>query len=141
MRAAQPGRDSLGAIICHGTSFILRRQALDDIGGFPGETLSEDWATSIKLQSAGYKTCYLNELLSAGVAAEFTSEFVTQRLRWARGTLQSFFASTNPLTVPGPALGAARRASLRTDPLPALRQPVFLSVAAAVIFLLRHRAL
>ena len=101
MRAAQPGRDSMGAIICHGTSFILRRQALEDIGNFPGETLSEDWATSIKLQAAGYKTYYLNELLSAGVAAEFTSEFVTQRLRWARGTLQSFFATTNPLTVPG----------------------------------------
>ena len=101
MRAAQPGRDSMGAIICHGTSFILRRKALEDIGNFPGETLSEDWATSIKLQAAGYKTLYLNELLSAGVAAEFISEFVTQRLRWARGTLQSFFATTNPLTVPG----------------------------------------
>ncbi len=101
MRAAQPGRDTLGAIICHGTSFILRRKAVEEIGRFPGETLSEDWATSIKLQSIGYKTYYLNELVSAGVAAEFTSEFVTQRLRWARGTLQSFFASTNPLTVPG----------------------------------------
>ena len=101
MRAAQPGRDSMGAIICHGTSFILRRRALEEIGNFPGETLSEDWATSIKLQAAGYKTYYLNELLSAGVAAEFTSEFVTQRLRWARGTIQSFFAPTNPLTVPG----------------------------------------
>lgn len=100
-RAAQPGRDTFGAMICHGTSFIIRRSALRDIGGFPGETLSEDWATSIKLQSCGYKTCYLNELLSAGAAAEFTSEFVTQRLRWARGTLQCFFASTNPLTVPG----------------------------------------
>ena len=100
-RAAQPGRDTFGAMICHGTSFIIRRQALEEIGDFPGETLSEDWATSIKLQSAGYKCYYLNELLSAGAAAEFTSEFVTQRLRWARGTLQSFFASTNPLTVPG----------------------------------------
>jgi len=98
-RAAQPGRDTLGAIICHGTSFVIRRSALEEIGGFPGETLSEDWATSIKLQSAGYKTYYLNELLSAGAAAEFVSEFVTQRLRWARGTLQCFHASTNPLTV------------------------------------------
>ena len=60
MRAAQPGRDSMGAIICHGTSFILRRTALEDIGNFPGETLSEDWATSIKLQAAGYKT-YLSQ--------------------------------------------------------------------------------
>ena len=100
-RATQPGRDAFGAIICHGTSFVIRRSALQAIGGFPGETLSEDWATSVKLQSAGYRTVYLNELVSAGAAAEFTSEFVTQRLRWARGTLQCFSASTNPLTVPG----------------------------------------
>ncbi len=100
-RAAQPGRDTMGAMICHGTSFVVRRSAIEEIGAFPGETLSEDWATSIKLQSAGYKIHYLNELLSAGIAVEFTSELVTQRLRWARGTLQCFFASTNPLTLPG----------------------------------------
>jgi cellulose synthase (UDP-forming) len=100
-RAAQPGRDTFGAMICHGTSFVLRRKALAEVGNFPGETLSEDWATSIKLQGAGYKCYYLNELLSAGAAAEFTTEFVTQRLRWARGTLQSFFSSTSPLTAPG----------------------------------------
>lgn len=100
-RSAQPGRDTLGAIICHGTSFLVRRKAIEQIGGFPGETLSEDWATSIKLQGMGWRTLYLNELLSAGAAAEFTSEFVTQRMRWARGTLQSLYSSTNPLTVPG----------------------------------------
>jgi cellulose synthase (UDP-forming) len=106
-RAAQPGRDTFGATLCHGTSFVVRRKAVEGIGGFPGETLSEDWATSIKLQSRGYKCYYLNELISAGAAAEFTSEFVGQRLRWARGTLQSFFASTNPITVPG--LAVAQR--------------------------------
>ena len=100
-RAAQPGRDTFDATLCHGTSFVVRRKAVDEIGGFPGETLTEDWATSIKLQSRGYKCYYLNELLSAGAAAEYTTEFVGQRLRWARGTLQSFFASTNPITVPG----------------------------------------
>ena len=30
-----------------------------------------------------------------------SGEFVQQRSRWAQGTLQSLFASTNPLTVPG----------------------------------------
>ncbi len=100
-RAAQPGRDTMGAMICHGTSFVIRREAIERVGNFPGETLSEDWATSIKLQAAGYRCYYLNELLSAGAAAEFTSEFVAQRLRWARGTLQCFYATTNPLTVPG----------------------------------------
>ena len=101
MRAAQPGRDTFGAPICHGTSFVVRRSAIEAVGNFPGETLTEDWATSIKLQAAGFKCYYLNELLSAGMAADSISEFVTQRLRWCRGTLQSFFASTNPITIPG----------------------------------------
>jgi cellulose synthase (UDP-forming) len=101
MRATQPGRDAFGAPICHGTSFIIRRSAIEAVGRFPGETLTEDWATSIKLQAAGYRCYYLNELLSAGMAADSISEFVTQRLRWCRGTLQSLFSSTNPITVPG----------------------------------------
>jgi cellulose synthase (UDP-forming) len=100
-RALQPGRDSANAIVCHGSCWIARRSALEEIGGIPTETITEDWATSIKLQAAGYTLCYLNEALSAGAAADKCGEFVQQRARWGQGTLQALFASTNPLTVPG----------------------------------------
>lgn len=100
-RTLQPGRDSANAIVCHGTCWIARRSALDEIGGIPTETITEDWATSIKLQAAGYKLLYLNEALSAGLSADTCGEFVQQRSRWAQGTLQSLFASTNPLTIRG----------------------------------------
>jgi len=100
-RTLQPGRDSANAIVCHGTCWIARRSALDEIGGIPTETITEDWATSIKLQAAGYKLLYLNEALSAGLSADTCGEFVQQRSRWAQGTLQSLFAPTNPLTIPG----------------------------------------
>lgn len=100
-RALQAGRDSVNAVVCHGTCFVVRRSALEAIGGVPTETITEDWATSIKLQAAGYKLYYLNEALSAGVAADKCGEFVQQRARWAQGTLQALWSSTNPLTVPG----------------------------------------
>ena len=100
-RTLQPGRDSANAIVCHGTCWIGRRSALEEIGGIPTETTTEDWATSIKLQAAGYKLLYLNEALSAGLSADTCGEFVQQRSRWAQGTLQALFASTNPLRIPG----------------------------------------
>jgi cellulose synthase (UDP-forming) len=100
-RTLQPGRDSFNAIVCHGTCWIARRRALEEIGGIPTETITEDWATSIKLQAAGYKLLYLNEALSAGLSADTCGEFVQQRSRWAQGTLQALFASTNPLFIPG----------------------------------------
>ena len=100
-RTLQPGRDAMNAIVCHGSCFVVRRSALEAIGGVPTETITEDWATSIKLQAAGYKLYYLNEALSAGMSADRSGEFVQQRSRWAQGTLQALFASTNPLAVPG----------------------------------------
>jgi len=44
---------------------------------------------------------YLDEKLSAGLAADTMIDYATQRLRWARGTLQAFFIDANPLTIPG----------------------------------------
>ena len=100
-RTIQPGRDARNAIVCHGSCFIARRSAIDAIGGIPTETITEDWATSIKLQAAGYKLYYLNEALSAGMSADTCGEFIQQRARWAQGTLQALFATTHPLHLGG----------------------------------------
>ena len=97
----QAGRDTFNALLCFGTSYIVRRDVLNEIGGIPTETLCEDWATSIRMQALGYKTLFLDEVLSTGMAAENLNEFVQQRLRWCQGTLQTLFVSTNPLTIPG----------------------------------------
>ncbi len=102
---SQTGRDFFNALLCFGTSYIIRRKPLEEIGGIPTETLCEDWATSIVLQSKGYKTYFLDEVLSSGMAAENLGEFVQQRLRWCQGTLQSMYASSNPLRIKGFNLG------------------------------------
>ncbi len=100
-RHAQSGRDRFNALLCFGTCFVVRRAAMEDIGGMPTETLSEDWATSIKLQAAGYKTYMLDEVLGVGAVAESMGEFIQQRVRWTQGTLQALFSPTNPFTIKG----------------------------------------
>ena len=100
-RQIQPIRDGAGGVICSGTSFVIRRSALEATGGFVTDSLSEDYFTGIRLAAQGYRLLYLDEKLSAGLAADNMSAHATQRLRWARGTLQAFFIEANPLTIPG----------------------------------------
>lgn len=100
-RQLQPIKDGAGSVVCSGTSFLVRRKALNDIGGFVTDSLSEDYFTGIRLSAKGYRLVYLDEKLSAGLAAESIAAHASQRLRWARGTLQAFFIKSNPLTIPG----------------------------------------
>jgi len=100
-RQIQPIKDSAGSVVCAGTSFVVRRSALEKTGGFVTESLSEDYFTGINLSAKGYKLVYLDEKLSAGLAAENIGAHATQRIRWAQGTLQAFFIKSNPLTIKG----------------------------------------
>jgi cellulose synthase (UDP-forming) len=92
----QPGRDAWDAAFYCGSAALLRRQALLDIGGFVAVTDIEDQATAVKLLSKGYKTRYLNEPLSVGLAAESNAVLRDQRNRWARGSLQILFTTFGP---------------------------------------------
>ena len=100
-RQIQRVRDGAGAVVCAGTSFVVRRSALEAIGGFVTEAVSEDFFTGIQLAARGYRLVYLNEKLSAGLAAENIAAHALQRVRWEQGTLQSFFIKSNPITIPG----------------------------------------
>jgi cellulose synthase (UDP-forming) len=100
-RQIQPMKDGAGSVVCAGTSFVVRRKALKEIGYFVTDSLSEDYFTGIRISAQGYDVIYLDEKLSAGLAAESISAHIKQRIRWARGTLQAFFIESNPLTIPG----------------------------------------
>lgn len=94
-------KDSADSVVCAGTSFVMRRSALQTVGGFVTDSICEDYFTGIRLSATGYRLVYLDEKLSAGLAAENIEAHLTQRLRWARGTLQAFFIDSNPLTIRG----------------------------------------
>jgi len=72
-----------------GTGVIYRRKALDDIGGIPVETVTEDVHTSLQLQKAGWLTRYISEAVAYGVAAADITEFYTTRKRWIHGTFDA----------------------------------------------------
>ncbi|MDJ0625570.1 MAG: glycosyltransferase [Candidatus Caenarcaniphilales bacterium] len=100
-RHIQPCRDTANAIICCGTCYVIRRSALDEIGGIPTESITEDILTSIRLEIRGYRLRYLNEALSAGEAPGNIGAYIDQRLRWGQGTIQCLFTDSNPLLVKG----------------------------------------
>lgn len=72
----------------------------------PVATLSvtEDMATAMRLHALGWRTVYHHERLAHGLAPEDLGTMMTQRLRWAQGTMQVMLQE-NPLTVRGLAVG------------------------------------
>jgi cellulose synthase (UDP-forming) len=94
----QPAKDAWGCAFCVGTSFIVRRDRLNQIGGFPSEAISEDInLTYTMLRNGGYQTWWLNEKLSTGLSAEGIPEYITQRARWCLGTIQVALLRDGPL--------------------------------------------
>ncbi|WP_083527909.1 glycosyltransferase [Curtobacterium ammoniigenes] len=63
-------------------------------------SVTEDMATSMRLHALGWKTAFHNELLADGLAPEDLGTMLTQRLRWAQGTMQVFLRE-NPLFLKG----------------------------------------
>lgn len=100
-RWVEPVRQGLNAVVCAGTSFVMRRSALLQVGGFETGTPSEDLATGIRLAAAGYRNLFVGEKLSAGLAPFTLAAMARQRCRWASGTLQTLRTGASPFTIPG----------------------------------------
>ncbi len=96
----QDGNDFWNASFFCGSCAVLRREALDDIGGIAVETVTEDAHTSLRMQMNGWNTAYINIPQAAGLATERLSAHVGQRIRWARGMIQ-ILRTDNPLFAPG----------------------------------------
>jgi len=96
----QNGNDLWNAAFFCGSCAVLRRSALEAIGGIAVETVTEDAHTALKLHRRGYTTTYLPRILAAGLATESLSGHIGQRIRWARGMAQ-IFRLDNPLRGPG----------------------------------------
>lgn len=92
----QSGNDLWNATFFCGSCAVLRRSALEAIGGIAVETVTEDAHTALKLHRLGYTTTYVPRILAAGLATESLSGHIGQRIRWARGMAQ-IFRLDNPL--------------------------------------------
>jgi len=103
-----PSRDAWGLAFCCGTSSVIRFSALREIGGVPTDSVTEDLLLTVRLRERGYRTVYLNEKLSVGLAPEGLKEYATQRTRWCLGLVQICRGKSSPFR-----LGNALPVSLR----------------------------
>lgn len=94
----QACRDAWDIAFCCGTSSVVRWKAIQDIGGFPTESVTEDFMLTVVLQNAGWRTVYLNEALTEGLAPEGLKEYITQRGRWCLGMMQIARSHVGPLS-------------------------------------------
>jgi cellulose synthase/poly-beta-1,6-N-acetylglucosamine synthase-like glycosyltransferase/tetratricopeptide (TPR) repeat protein len=98
--AVQLGKNRHGVACFCGSAAIFRRKAIDDVGGFATETITEDLHTGMRIHAAGWKSLAVGEEMVVGLAPDDAATFASQRLRWGEGNL-SVFAYDNPLTMKG----------------------------------------
>ena len=82
------GKDGLDAMFCCGTNVLFRRAALESVGGFPTNSLTEDFELSIRLHERGWRsrrTC--RRCSRAGSGRRTWPPTSSQQQRWARGCL------------------------------------------------------
>ena len=84
----QCGNDFWNSAFFCGSCAVLRRSAIESIGGIKTETVTEDAHTAMELHARGFDSVYLRIPLAAGLAAETFAAHVRQRMRWARGMAQ-----------------------------------------------------
>ena len=130
----QDGNDMWDATFFCGSCAVIKRTAIEDIGGFAFETVTEDAHTALKMQRKGYRTSYINLPQAAGLATDSLSTHVGQRIRWARGMAQ-IFRLDNPVF--GKGLSLAQRLCYLNATLhffAGIPRIVFLTAPLAFIF-------
>ncbi|MBO9560467.1 MAG: glycosyltransferase [Caulobacter sp.] len=98
---------ALGAVtVVPGAVGAWRKSVLDDLGGYPADTLAEDQDLTIACQRAGWKVAFDPAAQAFTEAPDTVTGLLKQRFRWSFGTLQCVWkhraALFNPKT---PALG------------------------------------
>lgn len=90
----------------NGTAGVWRRQAIDDAGGWEGDTLTEDMDLSYRSQLAGWKMKFVFDVIVPAELPADINAFKSQQYRWAKGSIQTgikilprVFKSNAPLLV------------------------------------------
>ena len=94
-----PAKDAWDVAFCCGTSSVVRVSGLMQIGGFPTDSVTEDYLVTLRLKERGYRTVYLNERLTLGLAPEGLKEYITQRGRWCLGLMQIVRGRSGPFSL------------------------------------------
>jgi exo-beta-1,3-glucanase (GH17 family)/cellulose synthase/poly-beta-1,6-N-acetylglucosamine synthase-like glycosyltransferase len=94
-------RNERNALIQHGTMTLVRRKALDDLGGWSEWCICEDSELGLRLLRQGFDTRYVDHILGKGLTPADFSAIKSQRFRWAFGAMQILKAHLGALLGPG----------------------------------------
>jgi cellulose synthase (UDP-forming) len=79
-------KGTVGSMFCCGTNVLLKKNPLLEVGGFDERSITEDFATSIKIHLKGYKSIYYNHVRAFGMAPQNLAAYFSQQARWSTGT-------------------------------------------------------
>ncbi|MCL4439365.1 MAG: glycosyltransferase [Firmicutes bacterium] len=73
------------ALFLCGTNFMIRREALNSVGGMDTRFITEDYATSLELHMKGKRGVFMPKVLAYGMAPESLKAYFSQQQRWSKG--------------------------------------------------------
>jgi cellulose synthase/poly-beta-1,6-N-acetylglucosamine synthase-like glycosyltransferase len=83
-----PARAHRNAIIFCGTMGLIRRSALEEVGGWSETCITEDAEASLRMLGHGYRGVYVPDAYGAGLMPLDFDGLKKQRFRWALGGIQ-----------------------------------------------------
>jgi cellulose synthase/poly-beta-1,6-N-acetylglucosamine synthase-like glycosyltransferase len=81
-------RNERNAIIQHGTMTLIRREVLQDLGGWAEWCITEDAELGLRIFEKGYSACYITQSYGRGLMPDTFGDYKKQRYRWAYGAVQ-----------------------------------------------------
>jgi cellulose synthase/poly-beta-1,6-N-acetylglucosamine synthase-like glycosyltransferase len=87
-RISMASRNEHNAIIFAGTMGLLRKTALEEVGGWDEWCITEDAEVSLRLLKAGYRSVYVDHTYGHGIMPLDYAGLKKQRFRWAFGGMQ-----------------------------------------------------
>ena len=81
-------RNEHNAIVTHGTMVLMRRKAIEAVGGWSSDTICEDTDLGLCLLEHGWQAHYTSKRYGYGLLPDTYDAFKKQRDRWAYGGFQ-----------------------------------------------------
>ncbi len=81
-------RNERNAIIQHGTMTMVRKQVLEQVGGWAEWCITEDAELGLRIFEQGYEAHYIPHSYGRGVMPDTFIDYKKQRFRWAYGAVQ-----------------------------------------------------
>jgi cellulose synthase/poly-beta-1,6-N-acetylglucosamine synthase-like glycosyltransferase len=78
----------LGCVPSTGTLTLIRVTALNAVGGFNANVITEDADFGLRINLAGYRSIYVSEIIGQGLMPHDLKDLKKQRWRWAFGNAQ-----------------------------------------------------